>query len=141
MTKPSDALDLSEVVQVWATTNFQTDWRGALARRRRRRHSKMYKGAHEFQNDESAAICQFGPPSVICRIQEVAIPEPGEGEALVQLKGCRDPSSSDIGNSGALQNHDSAADPGADLAGTVVAGETTKGEEVWGQLPGARRRA
>ena len=28
---------------------------------------------------------EFGPPSVL-RIEEVPIPEPGEGEALVQVK-------------------------------------------------------
>jgi hypothetical protein len=33
----------------------------------------------------------FGPPSVL-RIEEVAIPEPGEGEALVQVKAAGDQS-------------------------------------------------
>ena len=30
-------------------------------------------------------FAEFGPPSVL-RIEEVAIPEPGEGEALVHVK-------------------------------------------------------
>jgi NADPH:quinone reductase len=30
-------------------------------------------------------FAEFGPPSVL-RIEDVAIPEPGEGEALVQVK-------------------------------------------------------
>ncbi|MGA2456437.1 MAG: hypothetical protein ABSF85_02505 [Terriglobales bacterium] len=30
-------------------------------------------------------FAEFGPPSVL-RIEEVAIPEPGEGEALVRVK-------------------------------------------------------
>jgi len=30
-------------------------------------------------------FAEFGPPSVL-RIEEVAVPEPGEGEALVRVK-------------------------------------------------------
>jgi D-arabinose 1-dehydrogenase-like Zn-dependent alcohol dehydrogenase len=34
---------------------------------------------------KASRFAEFGPPSVL-RIEEVAIPEPGEGEALVHLK-------------------------------------------------------
>ena len=34
----------------------------------------------------SLRFAEFGPPSVL-RIEEVAIPEPGEGHALVQVEG------------------------------------------------------
>jgi len=36
---------------------------------------------------KSLRFAEFGPPSVL-RIEEVAIPEPGEGEALVHIS-CR----------------------------------------------------
>jgi NADPH:quinone reductase-like Zn-dependent oxidoreductase len=41
-------------------------------------------------------FAQFGPPSV-SRIEEVAIPEPGEGEAVVRLRAAAI-NPSDIGN-------------------------------------------
>jgi len=45
---------------------------------------------------KSLRFSEFGPPSVL-RIEEVAIPEPGEGEALVQVKAAAI-NPSDIGN-------------------------------------------
>jgi NADPH2:quinone reductase len=79
-------------------------------------------------------FAEFGPPSVL-RIQEVAIPEPGEGEALVQLKAAAI-NPSDIGNvAGRFKTTTLPRTPGRDLAGTVVAGNLHKGEEVWGSCP------
>ena len=41
-------------------------------------------------------FAEFGPPSVL-RIEQVAIPEPGQGESLVQVKAAAI-NPSDIGN-------------------------------------------
>ena len=79
-------------------------------------------------------FAEFGPPSVL-RIQEVGIPEPGEGEALVQVKAAAI-NPSDIGNvAGRFKSTTLPRTPGRDLAGTVVAGSRRKGEEVWGSSP------
>jgi NADPH:quinone reductase len=79
-------------------------------------------------------FAEFGPPSVL-RIQEVGIPEPGEGEALVQVKAAAI-NPSDIGNvAGRFKTTTLPRTPGRDFAGTVVAGNRHKGEEVWGSCP------
>src|SRR5271169_1576671 len=74
---------------------------------------------------------EFGPPSVL-RIQELAIPEPGEGETLVHVKAAAI-NPSDIGNvAGRFKTTTLPRTPGRDFAGTVAAGDRYKGEEVWG---------
>ncbi len=79
-------------------------------------------------------FAEFGPPSVL-RIEEVAMPEPGEGEALVQVKAAAI-NPSDIGNvAGRFKTTTLPRTPGRDFAGTVVAGSRRKGEEVWGSCP------
>ena len=79
-------------------------------------------------------FAEFGPPSVL-RIQEVGIPEPGEGETLVQVKAAAI-NPSDIGNvAGRFKTTTLPGSPGRDFAGTVVAGSRPKGEEVWGSCP------
>jgi NADPH:quinone reductase len=79
-------------------------------------------------------FAEFGPPSVL-RIQEIAIPEPGEGEALVQVKAAAI-NPSDIGNvAGRFKTTTLPRTPGRDFAGTVVAGNSHKGEQVWGSCP------
>src|SRR5271168_1998285 len=76
-------------------------------------------------------FAEFGPPSVL-RIQELAIPEPGEGEALVHVKAAAI-NPSDIGNvAGRFKTTTLPRTPGRDFAGTVAAGDRYKGEEVWG---------
>src|SRR5271167_1347205 len=76
-------------------------------------------------------FAEFGPPSVL-RIEEIAIPEPGEGEALVHVKAAAI-NPSDIGNvAGRFKNTTLPRTPGRDFAGTVAAGNRPKGEEVWG---------
>jgi NADPH:quinone reductase len=76
-------------------------------------------------------FAEFGPPSVL-RIQEVEIPEPGEGEVLVQVKAAAI-NPSDIGNvAGRFKRTTVPRTPGRDFAGTIVAGNRHKGEEVWG---------
>jgi NADPH:quinone reductase len=76
-------------------------------------------------------FAEFGPPSVL-RIQELAIPEPGDGEALVHVKAAAI-NPSDIGNvAGRFKTTTLPRTPGRDFAGTVAAGNRYKGEEVWG---------
>src|SRR6202795_4998843 len=83
---------------------------------------------------KSLRFTEFGPPSVL-RIEKVAIPKPGEGEALVQVKAAAI-NPSDIGNvAGHFKNTTLPRTPGRDFAGTVVAGNRHKGEEVWGSCP------
>src|SRR5271163_1658821 len=85
-------------------------------------------------------FAKFGPPSVL-GIEELAIPEPGAGEAVVQVKAAAI-NPSDIGNvAGRFKSTTLPRTPGRDFAGTVVAGNRHKGEEVWGSAPelGIRR--
>jgi NADPH2:quinone reductase len=79
-------------------------------------------------------FAEFGPPSVL-GIQRVAIPEPADGEALIQVKAAAI-NPSDIGNvAGRFKTTTLPRTPGRDFAGTVVAGNRHKGEEVWGSCP------
>src|ERR1700691_6181580 len=72
---------------------------------------------------------KFGPPSVL-RIEEVAIPEPGEGEAVVHVKAAGI-NPSDIGNvAGRFKRTTLPRTPGRDFAGVVAKGKH-EGEEVW----------
>jgi NADPH:quinone reductase-like Zn-dependent oxidoreductase len=64
-------------------------------------------------------FAEFGSPSVL-RIEELAIPEPAEGEALVHVKAAAI-NPSDIGNvAGHFKNTTLARTPGRDFAGIVV---------------------
>ena len=70
-----------------------------------------------------------------CDIEEVAIPEPGEGEALVHVKAAAI-NPSDIGNvAGRFKKTTLPRTPGRDFAGVVVKGKQHEGEEVWGSAP------
>jgi NADPH2:quinone reductase len=78
-------------------------------------------------------FAEFGPPSVL-RIEEIAIPEPGTGEALVHVRAAAI-NPSDIGNvSGRFKHTTLPRTPGRDFAGVVVKGNH-EGEEVWGTSP------
>jgi NADPH:quinone reductase len=79
-------------------------------------------------------FAEFGPPSVL-RIEELAIPEPAEGEALVRVKAAGI-NPSDIGDVAGLFKHTTLPrTPGRDFAGVVVKGKQHEGEEVWGSAP------
>jgi NADPH2:quinone reductase len=79
-------------------------------------------------------FAEFGPPSVL-RIEKVAVPEPGEGEALVHVKAAAI-NPSDIGNvAGHFKRTTLPRTPGRDFAGIVVKGKQHEGEEVWGSFP------
>jgi NADPH:quinone reductase-like Zn-dependent oxidoreductase len=78
-------------------------------------------------------FAEFGPPSVL-RIEEVPIPEPGDGEALIQVKAAGI-NPSDIGNvAGRFKHTTLPRTPGRDFAGIAIKG-THEGEEVWGSSP------
>jgi NADPH:quinone reductase len=79
----------------------------------------------------SLRFTEFGPPSVL-RIEALAIPEPGEGEALVQVKAAAI-NPSDIGNvAGRFKKTTLPRTPGRDFAGIVIKGKLHEGAEVWG---------
>jgi NADPH:quinone reductase len=79
-------------------------------------------------------FAEFGPPSVL-RIEELAIPEPGEGEALVRVKAAGI-NPSDIGDvAGRFKKTTLPRTPGRDFAGVVAKAQQHEGEEVWGSAP------
>jgi NADPH2:quinone reductase len=83
---------------------------------------------------KSLRFTEFGPPSVL-RIQEIAIPEPGVGEALVQVRAAAI-NPSDIGDvAGRFKSTTLPRTPGRDFAGIVVKGKPPEGAEVWGSCP------
>src|ERR1700761_7588666 len=80
---------------------------------------------------KSLRFTEFGPPSVL-RIEKIAVPEPGEGEVLVQVAAAAI-NPSDIANvAGRFKNTTLPRTPGRDFAGVVVKGKWHEGEEVWG---------
>lgn len=80
---------------------------------------------------KSSRFAEFGPPWVL-RIEEVPIPEPAEGEALVRAKAAA-MNPSDIADvSGRFKNTTLPRTPGRDFAGLVVKGKQYKGEEPEG---------
>jgi NADPH:quinone reductase-like Zn-dependent oxidoreductase len=83
---------------------------------------------------KSLRFTAFGPPSVL-RFEEVAIPEPGEGEALIRVKAAA-VNPSDIGNvAGHFKNTTLPRTPGRDFAGVAAKSMRHEGAEVWGSSP------
>jgi NADPH:quinone reductase len=79
-------------------------------------------------------FAEFGPPSGL-RIEEVAIPEPREGEALVQVKAAAINPSDVADFAGRFKSTTLPRTPGRDFAGVVVTGKQHEGDEVWGSAP------
>jgi NADPH:quinone reductase len=79
-------------------------------------------------------FAEFGPPSVL-RIEEAAIPEPREGEALVRVQAAAINPSDIADVAGRFKNTTLPRTPGRDFAGVVVKGKQHEGEEVWGSAP------
>jgi NADPH2:quinone reductase len=77
---------------------------------------------------------EFGPPTVL-RIEEVAIPEPRDGEALVHVKAAAINPSDIADVSGRFKHTTLPRTPGRDFAGVVVKGPKYEGNEVWGISP------
>src|SRR5271154_462243 len=83
---------------------------------------------------QALRFAEFGPPSVL-RIEEVAIPEPGDGEALVRVQAAAI-NPSDIANVlGRFKSTTLPRTSGRDFAGVIVKGEQHEGKEVWGSSP------
>src|SRR5208283_2484891 len=79
-------------------------------------------------------FAEFGSPSVL-RIEEVTIPEPGEGEALVHVRAAAINPSDIADVAGRFRNTTLPRTPGRDFANVVVKGAQHEGEEVWGSAP------
>src|SRR5271165_4251407 len=77
---------------------------------------------------------EFGPPSVL-RIEEVPLPEPGPGEALVRVRAAAINPSDIVNVSGHFKNTTLPRTPGRDFAGAVIKGKHQAGDEVWGSSP------
>jgi NADPH:quinone reductase-like Zn-dependent oxidoreductase len=79
-------------------------------------------------------FAEFGLPSVL-RIEKIAIPEPGQGEALVRVKAAAI-NPSDVGNvAGHFKKTTLPRTPGRDFSGIVAKGKHHEGNEVWGSSP------
>lgn len=84
---------------------------------------------------KSLRFSEFGPSSVL-RIVDLAIPDPGPGEALVQVKAAAINPSDPKNVSGHFKDTTLPRTPGRDFAGVVVKGRKFKeGQEVWGSVP------
>jgi NADPH2:quinone reductase len=77
---------------------------------------------------------KYGPPSVLS-IQELQVPDPKPGEALVELHASAI-NPSDVKNVAGVFKAALPRIPGRDYAGVVVAGDGWKGKEVWGSGAG-----
>lgn len=79
---------------------------------------------------------EFGSPAVL-RVEEVAIPTPGEGEALVHVRAAAINPIDIVNVAGRFGNTTLPRTPGRDFAGVVVMGNRNhlEGEEVWGSAP------
>ncbi len=76
----------------------------------------------------------FGPPSVLS-VDDVPVPEPRDGEALIRVMAAAI-NPSDVKNVAGHFKASLPRVPGRDYAGVVVAGGAEKGLEVWGSGAG-----
>jgi NADPH2:quinone reductase len=76
----------------------------------------------------------FGPPSVL-RIEELPVPQAGQGESLIRVKAAAI-NPSDVGNvGGRFKKTTLPRTPGRDFAGIVEKGKRFERQEVWGSSP------
>jgi NADPH:quinone reductase-like Zn-dependent oxidoreductase len=82
------------------------------------------------------ALCfeAYGPPSVLS-LRELPAPQPGPGDALVELHASAI-NPSDVKNVAGVFGASLPRIPGRDYAGVVVAGDGWVGKEVWGSGAG-----
>jgi NADPH:quinone reductase-like Zn-dependent oxidoreductase len=88
----------------------------------------------EVQVMKALRFNQFGTPSVL-HIEEVARPEPGGSEALVQVQAAAI-NPSDVKNVAGRFSATLPRTPGRDFSGVVVAGPRYEGKQVWSSAPG-----
>jgi NADPH2:quinone reductase len=79
------------------------------------------------------SFAQYGPPSVLSLI-ECDIPVPKQGEVLIRVEAAAI-NPSDIRIVEGLFHSSLPRTPGRDYAGTVIAGDASPGQEVWGSGP------
>lgn len=78
---------------------------------------------------------KFGPPRSVLAVEEIARPEPQDGELLVQV-GAAALNPSDVKNvQGAFPRTTLPRTPGRDFSGIVVSRGDLEGKEVWGTGP------
>src|SRR5271165_3918286 len=77
---------------------------------------------------------QYGPPSVLT-LQELGVPDPRPGQALVALHASA-VNPSDVKNVAGAFHSPLARVPGREYAGVVAIGDGWSGKEVWGSAPG-----
>ncbi len=76
----------------------------------------------------------YGPPSAL-KLQEREMPQPGIGEVLVKVAATAI-NPSDVKNIAGHFKSSMPRIPGRDYAGTIVASDGRKGEDVWGSGSG-----
>jgi len=83
---------------------------------------------------DAVVIQESGPPAESLAVRSEAVPEPGPGEALVEVHAAA-VNPLDIANIAGLLATPLPMIPGVDFAGVVVSDGERSGQEVWGSAP------
>src|SRR5215470_4803150 len=83
---------------------------------------------------DAVVIQESGPPAESLAVRSEAVPEPGPGEALVEVRAAA-VNPLDIANIAGLLGTPLPMIPGVDFAGVVVSDGERSGQEVWGSAP------
>ena len=83
---------------------------------------------------DAVVIQESGPPAESLAVRSEAVPEPGPGEALVEVYAAA-VNPLDIANIAGLLGTPLPMIPGVDFAGVVVSDGERSGQEVWGSAP------
>src|SRR5262249_37801306 len=83
---------------------------------------------------DAVVIQKSGPPAESLAVRSEAVPEPGPGEALVEVHAAG-VNPLDIANFAGLLGTPLPMIPGVDFAGVVVSDGERSGQEVWGSAP------
>src|SRR5262249_25441398 len=83
---------------------------------------------------DAVVIQESGPPVESLAVRSEAVPEPGPGEALVEVHAAA-VNPLDIANIAGLLGTPLPMIPGVDFAGVVVSDGERSGQEVWGSAP------
>src|SRR5262249_5018962 len=79
---------------------------------------------------DAVVIQESGPPAESLAVRSAAVPEPGPGEALVEVHAAA-VNPLDIANIAGLLGTPLPMIPGVDFAGVVVSDGERSGQEVW----------
>ena len=83
---------------------------------------------------DAVVIQESGPPAESLAVRSEAVPQPGPGEALVEVHAAA-VNPLDIANIAGLLGTPLPMIPGVDFAGVVVSDGERSGQEVWGSAP------